>query len=60
MAETADVDDRIKSVQSNHDSHSRILCPIAGRPCEGDLFYLCEDYGCAGKGGLSPHSQENL
>jgi hypothetical protein len=34
-------------------------CPITGRPCEGDLSYLCEDYGCARKGGLSPHSDEN-
>jgi hypothetical protein len=36
------------------------LCPLTGRPCEGDLAYLCEDYGCARKGGLSPHSDENL
>jgi hypothetical protein len=35
------------------------LCPITGRPCEGDLSHLCEDYGCARKGGLSPHSDEN-
>jgi hypothetical protein len=31
-------------------------CPITGRPCEGDLAHLCEDYGCARKAGLSPHS----
>ena len=37
-----------------------LLCPLTGRPCEGDLAYLCEDYGCARKGGLSPHSDENL
>jgi hypothetical protein len=36
-----------------------IRCPITGYPCEGDLSYLCEDYGCARKGGLSPHSDEN-
>jgi hypothetical protein len=35
-------------------------CPITGHPCEGDLSYLCEDYGCARKGGLSPRSDENL
>ena len=46
--------------QSNNDSQSRVLCPITGHPCEGDLSYLCEDYGCARKGGLSPHSHENL
>jgi hypothetical protein len=44
-------------------SHNEIkqlfLCPITGRPCEGDLSYLCEDYGCARKGGLSPRSDEN-
>jgi hypothetical protein len=37
-----------------------LLCPITGHPCEGDLAYLCEEYGCARKGGLSPHSHENL
>jgi len=36
------------------------LCPITGHPCEGYLSHLCEDYGCARKGGLSPHSDENL
>jgi hypothetical protein len=36
------------------------LCPITGHPCEGDLSYLCEEYGCARKGGLSPRSDENL
>jgi hypothetical protein len=37
-----------------------ILCPITGRPCEGDLAYLCPEYGCARKGGLSPRSEENF
>ena len=37
-----------------------ILCPLANHPCEGDLAYLCEDYGCARQGGLSPHSDENV
>jgi hypothetical protein len=36
------------------------VCPITRRPCEGDLAYLCEEYGCARKGGLSPHSDENF
>ena len=36
------------------------LCPITGYRCEGDLSYLCEDYGCARKGGLSPRSDEIL
>ena len=49
-----------KLEQSNNDGQSRVLCPITGHPCEGDLSYLCEDYGCARKGGLSPHSHENL
>jgi len=35
-------------------------CPLTGRRCEGDLAYLCEDYGCARKAGLSPHSAENF
>jgi hypothetical protein len=36
------------------------VCPITGHPCEGDLSHLCEDYGCARKGGLSPRSDENF
>jgi hypothetical protein len=53
---------------TNPDTHDRsatfnasalsIRCPITGYPCEGDLSHLCEDYGCARKGGLSPHSDE--
>ena len=39
---------------------SLFLCPITGRPCEGDLAHLCPEYGCARKGGLSPRSEENL
>jgi len=40
-------------------SDARVICPITARPCEGDLSHLCKDYGCARKGGLSPHSEEN-
>ena len=36
------------------------LCPLTRYPCEGDLSYLCEDYGCVRKAGLSPSSDENL
>jgi hypothetical protein len=39
---------------------SALMCPITGCRCEGDLSYRCEDYGCARKGGLSPHSHENF
>ena len=67
MAEIADAYNTINGViigakleQSNNDSQSRVLCPITSYPCEGDLSYLCEDYGCARKGGLSPHSHENF
>jgi len=35
------------------------ICPITLHPREGDLSHLCEEYGCALKGGLSPHSEEN-
>ena len=49
-----------KMDQSSDRSRSHILCPITRHPCEGDLSHLCEDYGCARKGGLSPHSHENL
>jgi hypothetical protein len=41
-------------------SATSIRCPITGYLCKGDLSYLCEDYGCARKGGLSPHSNENF
>jgi hypothetical protein len=45
---------------TNNENAGLFLCPITGYPCEGDLSYLCEDYGCARKGGLSPRSDENL
>jgi hypothetical protein len=50
------------SHRPNYDDNEPTLlrCPITSYPCEGDLSYLCEDYGCARKGGLSPHSEENL
>ncbi len=48
------------NLASYNASASLFLCPITARPCEGDLAYLCEDYGCARKGGLSPHSDENF
>ena len=43
----------------NH-NESPFTCAITGHPCEGDLSHLCEEYGCARKGGLSPRSDENL
>jgi len=46
--------------ETYNDNHAVTLCPITSHPCEGDLSYLCEDYGCARKGGLSPHSEENF
>jgi hypothetical protein len=49
-------EDELKS----RDGNQRIICPITGRLCEGDLAYLCPDYGCARKGGLSPPSEENF
>ena len=36
------------------------LCPVTGYLCEGDLSHLCEEFGCARKGGLSPRSEENF
>jgi hypothetical protein len=49
-----------RSRSASYNNKALILCPITGYPCEGDLSYLCEDYGCARKGGLSPRSEENL
>lgn len=46
--------------EAGDDKQSLFVCPLTGRRCEGDLAYLCEDYGCARKAGLSPHSAENL
>jgi hypothetical protein len=34
-----------------------IVCPVTGMYCSGDLSYLCDDYGCARKIGLSPSSE---
>jgi hypothetical protein len=45
---------------SNYRRHAPFLYPITRYPCEGDLSHLCEEYGCARKGGLSPCSSENL
>ena len=45
---------------SHNEREPLVLCPLTMHPCEGDLAYLCEDYGCARKGGLSPQSKENL
>ena len=44
---------------SSYGRHVAFPCPITGYPCEGDLSHLCEEYGCARKGGLSPRSNEN-
>jgi hypothetical protein len=38
----------------------RTRCPVTGELCRGILAHLCEDYGCARKGGLSPHPGENI
>jgi hypothetical protein len=45
---------------SNDNSVSPNICPITRYRCEGDLSYLCKEFGCARKGGLSPWSDENL
>ena len=45
---------------NRRDWNRLIICPITGHPCEGDLAYLCPEYGCARKGGLSPRSEENF
>jgi len=37
----------------------KIRCSITGTPCEGDRAYLCDEWGCARKGGLLPISHEN-
>ena len=65
MMETPDAVETI-GVMSNRITSKQFInrnpmfrCAITGHPCVGDLSHLCEDYGCARKGGLSPHSDEN-
>lgn len=38
----------------------RIRCSITGEPCEGDRAHLCDEWGCARKGGISPVSHEKV
>jgi hypothetical protein len=45
---------------NRRDLKQLMICPITRHPCEGDLAYLCPEYGCARKGGLSPRSEENF
>lgn len=48
------------AVAPNGGQEQSELCPVTGYACEGDLSYLCEEFGCARKGGLSPRSEENF
>ena len=41
------------------DDSGHVRCPVTGELCRGILAHLCEDYGCARKGGLSPNPGEN-
>ena len=60
MSPTKTTSPNVHLRSTSYNAHAQIfLCPITGYPCEGDLSYLCEDYGCARKGGLSPRSDEN-
>jgi hypothetical protein len=61
MSATKTTDPATQGGAASHDAGKALLrCPITGHSCEGDLSHLCEDYGCARKGGLSPHSAENF
>jgi len=60
---TATINPQRNSRTEDHELDRRdwkqlIICPITGHLCEGDLAYLCPDYGCARKGGLSPHQRK--
>jgi hypothetical protein len=52
--------DGLDSLASYNARGCLFICPLTGRVCEGDLAYLCPEYGCARKAGLSPKSEENL
>jgi hypothetical protein len=60
MTPTQRISPVIQRRPAGYNDQPLILCPLTRHPCEGDLAFLCEDYGCARKGGLSPHSDENL
>jgi hypothetical protein len=61
MTPTRKINPAVHRRSTNCDDNKQLfLCPITAYPCEGDLSYLCKDYGCARKGGLSPRSEENL
>ena len=49
-----------RTMNNDDNGKPQFICPITAYSCEGDLSHLCEQYGCACKGGLSPHSEENL
>jgi len=42
------------------DDGGHVRCPVTGELCRGILAHLCEDYGCARKGGLSPDPREGF
>ena len=60
MSSTKTTSPDVQDCSTAFNGAASIRCPITGYPCEGNLSYLCEDYGCARKGGLSPHSDENF
>jgi hypothetical protein len=61
MSATKTIGPAMQGGTATRDAGKPLLrCPITGHPCEGDLSHLCDDYGCARKGGLSPHSAENF
>jgi hypothetical protein len=51
---------KMHDFQTMDDDDDEIGQSFTAYPCEGDLSHLCERYGCARKGGLSPHSEQNL
>ena len=36
---------KLRPTLHSRPSKQLFLCPITNHPCEGDLSYLCEDYG---------------
>jgi hypothetical protein len=51
---------RFDSLVSQAGEGTTIRCSITGAPCEGDRAHLCDEWGCARKGGRSPISHENF
>jgi hypothetical protein len=45
---------------SDYTDSEPIYCPDTGDPCEGELSYLCDNYGCARKSSIAAFKRKPL